>query len=332
MVMPENKRKLKSALDAPRGDYYKLTDADLTRVKDTDHFLYQERVHHPPDESLARRFDKRAQTTGNTVVPGTLLAWHDKGTGLTLLVDGRQRHAALALANTWRKKRGDEPLRIGTILCKTNDPVELAMLATEMNEHRLTDDPVTRSESMQRHLNDQLAVRDDEGNVVRQETDPARVEEAFQDVADAFKLSIDGLRFNLKVNGLCEKLKNVLREGRLGATEAVREFASLSHSEQEKKLAQTPLKEPGKKRRTKRDKDKSNESHNKIRRPAPKFCGTVATESSGLSDAVREAVLWGAGLIPTSKLQGKLKDAVVALEKAKAEKKSGKGEKAAASA
>lgn len=332
MVMPENKRKLKSAINAPRGDYFKLLPSDLTRVLDAAHPLYQERVHQPPNEALARRFDRRAQDTGQLVIPGTLVGWVDPDTKLTLILDGRQRHSALALANTWRKKRGDEPLRCGVLLHKTADMAELALLASELNENRLTDNPVMRAEAMQRHLNDLLSVRDDDGAVIRTETDEERIEEAQRDVADAFGLSLDGLRFNLKINGLTDKLKTVVAEGRLGPTEAVREFAAMEPAEQEKKLAATPLKEPGKKRRTKKDKDKSNAAHNKLRRPAPKFCADVATETSGLSDAVREALLWGAGVLPTAKLTGRLKDAVLALEKVKAERTSGKGEKAAASA
>ncbi|QBR40991.1 hypothetical protein EHF36_10380 [Kerstersia gyiorum] len=127
----------------------------LVLVTDPQSPLYDERVHLPVDESLARNIDYQG-------VLEPVAVMKNPETGATEVVYGRQRVKAARQANQWRRDRGVAPLMVPGIIYKGKRQDALDAIASE-NEVRQADSPLGRAEKMRRHQargygDDQIAV------------------------------------------------------------------------------------------------------------------------------------------------------------------------------
>ncbi|KDD09938.1 ParB/RepB/Spo0J family partition protein [Bordetella bronchiseptica] len=130
------------------------TDA-LVLVSDPDSPLYDERVHLPVDERLARNIDYQG-------VLEPVAVSKNPETGAVEVVFGRQRVKAAMLANEWREARGEPPRQVPGIVYQGKRQNALDAIASE-NEARTADTPLGRAEKMRRHMalgrgEDQIAV------------------------------------------------------------------------------------------------------------------------------------------------------------------------------
>lgn len=129
--------------------------AQLVLVTDQQSPLYDERVHLPVDEALARNIDYQG-------VLEPVAVMKNPETGATEVVYGRQRVKAARLVNQWRHDRGVAPLMVPGIIYKGKRQDALDAIASE-NEVRQADSPLGRAEKMRRHQargygDDQIAV------------------------------------------------------------------------------------------------------------------------------------------------------------------------------
>jgi ParB family chromosome partitioning protein len=246
----------------------------LTLVTDPAHPLYDERIHYPVNERWARRFAKRGCRS--------ILKVRKDGEAL-LIVDGRQRYNTITAANKLREAEGLEPLLVQVEL-ERGDMADLSLLGEELNAFRVGDDAMTRARKMQRQLD--MGVAPDE-------------------VAEAFDLTPDGLKFNLRLLDLSPRVQAAVQKGRVGPTEAVREFGKLDAAAQDDKLDVTPDREVkgGKaKRRTGKAKPER-------KRPGAVFLRRAAEEGK-LPRCCAHSLMWACG---AAEPKGKLAAAVTAL-------------------
>ncbi|RIQ74549.1 hypothetical protein D0838_04945 [Bordetella avium] len=129
--------------------------AALTLVEDPAHALYDERVHLPVDDMMARNIDYQG-------VLEPVAVSKNPETGAVEVVYGRQRVKATRRANEWRKARGEPPRMVPGIVYQGKRQNALDAIVSE-NETRTADTPLGRAEKMRRHMalgrgEDQLAV------------------------------------------------------------------------------------------------------------------------------------------------------------------------------
>ncbi|MFQ1084918.1 ParB/RepB/Spo0J family partition protein [Bordetella trematum] len=127
----------------------------LTLVEDPQSPLYDERVHLPVDEPLARNIDYQG-------VLEPVAVSKNPETGAVEVVYGRQRVKSTRLANEWRTARGEPPRMVPGIVYQGKRQNAPDAIASE-NEARTADTPLGRAEKMRRHMalgrgEDQLAV------------------------------------------------------------------------------------------------------------------------------------------------------------------------------
>ncbi|ENZ79601.1 putative transcriptional regulator [Ralstonia pickettii OR214] len=116
----------------------------LTLVTDPNSPLYDERVHLPVDEALARNVDYQG-------VIEPILVSKNPETGDTEVVVGRQRVKAACLANEWRAGRGVDLRQIPAYVFKGSRRDAIEFIASE-NEVRQADTPLGRAEKMRRMM------------------------------------------------------------------------------------------------------------------------------------------------------------------------------------
>ncbi|WP_447988259.1 ParB/RepB/Spo0J family partition protein [Achromobacter spanius] len=127
----------------------------LVLVTDESSPLYDERVHLPEDEGMARNIDYQG------VLENVSISKNPE-TGDVEVVFGRQRVKNARLANKWRRARG-EPIRmVPGVVFQGKRKDALDAIVSE-NEVRTSETPLGRAEKMRRHLalgrgEDQLAV------------------------------------------------------------------------------------------------------------------------------------------------------------------------------
>ncbi|AOY90534.1 hypothetical protein BKK79_00840 [Cupriavidus sp. USMAA2-4] len=117
--------------------------------------LYDERVHLPVDEGLAKNIDFLG-------VLEPILILKNPETGDVEVVVGRQRVKAARLANQWRRARGVAPLQIPALVHKGKRESALDVIVAE-NEARTADTPLGRAEKMRKlaaigRSEDQIAI------------------------------------------------------------------------------------------------------------------------------------------------------------------------------
>lgn len=127
----------------------------LVLVTDESSPLYDERVHLPEDEGMARNIDYQG------VLENVAISKNPE-TGDVEVVFGRQRVKNARLANQWRRARG-EPIRmVPGVVFQGKRKDALDAIVSE-NEVRTSETPLGRAEKMRRHLalgrgEDQIAV------------------------------------------------------------------------------------------------------------------------------------------------------------------------------
>lgn len=104
--------------------------------------LYDERVHLPEDEDMARNIDYQG-------VLEPIAVSKNPETGETEMVIGRQRVKNARLANKWRRERGAAPIQVPGYVHKGNRRDALDVIVSE-NEVRQADSPLGRAEKMRR--------------------------------------------------------------------------------------------------------------------------------------------------------------------------------------
>ena len=129
--------------------------AKLVLVTDEASPLYDQRVHLPVDEAMARNIDYQG-------VLEPVAVSKNPETGETEVVFGRQRVKAARLANEWRHARGEPARQVPAVVYAGKRQMALDAIASE-NEARTADTPLGRAEKMRRHLalgrgEDQIAV------------------------------------------------------------------------------------------------------------------------------------------------------------------------------
>jgi len=263
------------AVDGRRATTFWIKVEQLTLVVDPQHPLYDERVHYPVNERWVRRFAKRGCRS--------ILKARKDGDAL-LIVDGRQRYKTVLAANVLRAAEGLDPLQV-QIEQERGDLAELSLLGEELNAFRVGDDPMTRARKIQRQLD--MGVSQDE-------------------VAEAFDLTPDGLRFNLRLLDLSPRVQAAVQGGKVGPTEAVREYGKLPAVAQDDKLSATPARE----RKGGKAKRRTGTAKPESKRPSPVLLRRVAEDGKGIAPSVRDALLWACGAAPA---KGQLGAAVKAL-------------------
>lgn len=113
-------------------------------VTDKSSPLYDERVHLPVNEDLARNIDYQG-------VIEPILIQKNPETGAVEVAVGRQRIKAARLANQWRRERGLEPILVPALVHKGKRENALDIIVSE-NELRSADTPLARAEKMRRHM------------------------------------------------------------------------------------------------------------------------------------------------------------------------------------
>jgi len=127
----------------------------LVLVTDESSPLYDERVHLPEDEGMARNIDYQG------VLENVSISKNPE-TGTVEVVFGRQRVKNARLANKWRRARG-EPIRMVPAVVYQGKRKDALDAIVSENEIRTSETPLGRAEKMRRHLalgrgEDQIAV------------------------------------------------------------------------------------------------------------------------------------------------------------------------------
>lgn len=183
----------------------------LTLVADPTHFLYDERVHWPVDESMVR----------NIMFQGVLQAIEvtkDPETGEVLVVTGRQRVKNAREANRRLLERGDAPLQVPATVRRLDrrdrETVLSAAVASE-NAIRQQETPLTTAAKMARQLQ-----RSSE-----------------ETVAILFGCNVQTVRSTVALLDCCDAVQKAVEAGKINVTHA-RKLAKLEPAEQRAKVAE----------------------------------------------------------------------------------------------
>lgn len=178
----------------------------LHLVTDKTHPLYDERIHLPVHEA----------TVLNIMDQGVLepiIVWKDPETGLSCVVDGRQRVKNTLEANKRLRKEGKQPLLVPAIV-KRGSPVRMAQAMISANEIFQADTPLGRAKKMA----DALERGHDE-----------------QDLSLMFGVSIPTIRATLALLDATQAVRDAVESGTVTVTQA-RQLASLPPDEQREKI------------------------------------------------------------------------------------------------
>jgi ParB family transcriptional regulator, chromosome partitioning protein len=180
----------------------------LKLVTDKASPLYDERVHLPVDEAMARNIDFQG-----IVMPVEISK--NPETGETEIVMGRQRVKACRLANEWRRDRGAPLRQVPAVVYKGKREHALDAIVSE-NEHRRADTPLGRAEKM------------------RQSMALGRGEEQ---VAMIFNCTVAVVRSTLALLECCTDVQKAVDSGKVLVTHAVK-LARLNPDAQREKVRQ----------------------------------------------------------------------------------------------
>lgn len=205
--LPEKRRR--AALDGKRLNAFAMNPNDLVIIgHDTEdgpeHYLWDERVKLPLDESLTRNIMVHGVIHNVTVA---------KDADRVLVVAGRQRVRATREANIRLEREGRMPILVPVTVRRGEDS-DLAGAGVSENEQRRADTPLVKAQKAQRLLN------------------MGRSEEL---VATDLGLKVPHLRQLLKLLELAPKVRRAVESERLSASAAM-ELHGLERAAQEKKL------------------------------------------------------------------------------------------------
>lgn len=113
---------------------------NLHLVNEPTHPLYDERIHLPLSESMVLNIMEYG-------VLEPVIVWKDKETGITCVVDGRQRVRHTLEANIRLAARGEKLLLVPGVV-KTGSAVRMSNFMVSANEIRQADTPLGRAKKM----------------------------------------------------------------------------------------------------------------------------------------------------------------------------------------
>jgi ParB family chromosome partitioning protein len=128
--------------NAKRANLFRIDPAELVLIVDTDHPLYDERVHLPVEESLVRNI-----AVYGVIEPVIVAKLGDQ----PVVVDGRQRVKAAREASDRLEKEGRERIMVPCFMRRGNAEA-LFGVSISANEHRKDDSPLGKSDKLLRLL------------------------------------------------------------------------------------------------------------------------------------------------------------------------------------
>lgn len=181
---------------------------NLHLVTDKTHPLYDERIHLPISEAMVLNIMDQG-------VLEPIIVWKDPESGLSCVVDGRQRVRHTLEANKRLVKEGKTPLLVPAV-AKRGSAVRMAQAMVSANEIRQADTPLGRAKKMA----DALERGHDE-----------------QDLALMFGCSVQTVRATLSLLDATQAVKDAVEAGSVTVTQA-RQLASLKPEQQREKVAE----------------------------------------------------------------------------------------------
>lgn len=201
---PKKEKRAKTAVEAPRRDMFLVPPEKLTLVTDENHFLYDERVHLPLDESMVANIMALGIKQNITIAK--------EGDAL-LVVNGRQRVKSALEANKRLAKLGEAPVAVPCVLQGGEEDDKFAVMIST-NEICRADGILVKARKAARYL--------DRGHT------PA-------EAATIFGVVPRTILNWIKLLGLCETVKDAVEAGRIGPTAAA-QLADLAPAEQKERL------------------------------------------------------------------------------------------------
>ncbi|ENZ8018057.1 ParB/RepB/Spo0J family partition protein [Klebsiella pneumoniae] len=179
---------------------------NLHLVTDKTHPLYDERIHLPISEAMVMNIMDQG-------VLEPIIVWKDPETGLSCVVDGRQRVRHTLEANKRLLKEGKEPLLVPAV-AKRGSAVRMAQAMVSANEIRQADTPLGRAKKMA----DALERGHDE-----------------DDLALMFGVSVQTVRATLSLLDATQAVREAVEAGTVTVTQA-RQLGTLPPEEQREKV------------------------------------------------------------------------------------------------
>lgn len=183
----------------------------LHLVTDRSHPLYDERIHLPLDESMILNIM-------NQGVLEPIIVWKDPETGLSCVVDGRQRVRHTVEANKRLAAAGEDLLFVPAVT-KRGSAVRMAQAMISANEIRRADTPLGRAKKMA----DALERGHDE-----------------DDLSLMFGVGVQTIRATLALLDATQAVKDAIESGAVTVTQA-RQLANLSPDEQREKVKEVEV-------------------------------------------------------------------------------------------
>ncbi len=184
---------------------------NLHLVTDKTHPLYDERIHLPISEGMVLNIMDQG-------VLEPIIVWKDPETGLSCVVDGRQRVRHTLEANKRLLKEGKEPLLVPAV-AKRGSAVRMAQAMVSANEIRQADTPLGRAKKMA----DALERGHDE-----------------DDLALMFGVSVQTVRATLSLLDATQAVRDAVESGTVTVTQA-RQLGALPPEEQRAKVSAIEL-------------------------------------------------------------------------------------------
>ncbi|MDR8492021.1 hypothetical protein OSC18_21265 [Serratia nevei] len=179
---------------------------NLHLVSDKTHPLYDERIHLPLDESMILNIMDQG-------VLEPIIVWKDPETGLSCVVDGRQRVRHTVEANKRLAAAGKDLLLVPAVT-KRGSAVRMAQAMISANEIRRADTPLGRAKKMA----DALERGHDE-----------------EDLSLMFGVGVQTIRATLALLDATQAVKDAVESGTVTVSQA-RQLANLSPEEQREKV------------------------------------------------------------------------------------------------
>ncbi|WP_430307316.1 ParB/RepB/Spo0J family partition protein [Serratia sarumanii] len=178
----------------------------LHLVTDRSHPLYDERIHLPLDEAMVLNIMDQG-------VLEPIIVWKDPETGLSCVVDGRQRVRHAIEANKRLAVAGKDLLFVPAVT-KRGSAVRMAQAMISANEIRRADTPLGRAKKMA----DALERGHDE-----------------EDLSLMFGVGVQTIRATLTLLDATQAVKDAVESGDITVTQA-RQLANLTPDEQREKV------------------------------------------------------------------------------------------------
>lgn len=183
----------------------------LHLVTDRSHPLYDERIHLPLDESMILNIMDQG-------VLEPIIVWKDPETGLSCVVDGRQRVRHTVEANKRLAAAGKDMLFVPAVT-KRGSAVRMAQAMISANEIRRADTPLGRAKKMA----DALERGHDE-----------------EDLSLMFGVGVQTIRATLALLDATQAVKDAVESGTVTVSQA-RQLANLSPEEQREKVKEVEV-------------------------------------------------------------------------------------------